>query len=218
MTTINTDILVAKVSAQVSAEDGVLTDIVQVVGASAYLFDMADAFRRCMTRIHTASAGLQAGGSTAAVAFSGWPNSGFSGITGLWQGWPFATISGGSGSPTSLISTASNTIRKVLCTMKVNNGVIPPASSISSLSAVLQFVYGSAYATSAGAVTTGGQSAYFNLVPLPKPSAGEIPVGWINVPNSFVTSAALSAPMMITDWREIQGLNFSAILGVVQQP
>jgi hypothetical protein len=60
--------------------------------------------------------------------------------------------------------------------------------------------------------------SYFDAVPLPMPSAGEIPVGWLNIPNSFATSAGINASHMITDYRAMQGLNLSAMLQGVPQP
>ncbi|HEY5866324.1 MAG TPA: hypothetical protein VI542_12395, partial [Candidatus Tectomicrobia bacterium] len=59
----------------------------------------------------------------------------------------------------------------------------------------------------------GGQGiSYFDYVPMPKPSANEIPVGWLNIPNSFSTSAGIANSHMITDFRVTQGINFSAMM------
>ncbi len=78
-------------------------------------------------------------------------------------------------------------------------------------------MYGRAVVTSAGGASN-ADASHFNTVPLPLPSAGEIPVGWLNIPNSFATSAGLAASMMKIDWRAVQGLDFSAIMPTVQQP
>lgn len=204
------------VSAQVSAPDNRPMNVMQTVGASAFLYDWADLIRRMFNYLNSPSATLISGGSAGAVALTG---DGLpSGLNGVYHGWPFSLSHTGtlSGSPTSLASTTSTTIRKVLVTIGMS--AFPFASSVKLASGTLQFVYGSVFATSAGAVLSGGASTYFNSVPLPKPSAGEIPVGWLNICNSFATSAGISNTMMITDWREVQGVDLSAIMGVVRQP
>lgn len=217
MVNVNTERLIAEVSAQVSSIDGI-QHTVYTPELSAFMGTFAEMMQKVVTRITTPSASIVSGGSTAAVTVnvantaSHWA----SGIGGVYQGWPFHVQSAGSASPTSLASTASNQIRKVLVTMAISD--LPVASSLAHTAATLQFVYGSAYTTSALAASLPGQSAYFNLVPLPKASGGEIPVGWLNIPNSYTTSDGITAGMMITDYREIQGFDMSAILGTVQQP
>ena len=181
--------LYALVSAQASSVDGKLYNLVQTVGTSAFLFTGAEMFQRMMNKITSPSATLISGGSAGAVAvtMTGLP----SGINGLFHNWPFSFSAAGalSAQPTSLISTASTNIRKVLVTLGMS--AFTPQSSFALAGGTVQFVYGSVFTTSAGAVTSGGQSAYFNSVPLPKPSAGEIPLGWINVFNSFAVSAEI---------------------------
>lgn len=207
------------VSAAVSAGDGIANKTLlpePMTSAMPTLMTWAEMLRRMHTRITSPSATLLSGGSAGAVAIrvDGLP----SGINGVFQGWPFSLSAAGhpSGSPTSLISTASTTIRKVLVTIGMS--ALPVASSLALAGGTVQFVYGSAYTTSAGAVGSGGQSAFFDLVPLPQASAGEVPVGWINVYNSFATSAGLANHQMITDYRATQGLDLSALLAGMPQP
>ena len=208
--------LIARVSATVSSIDGVTHDVLQQPGASAFLGTLAEAYQKLMSKIDSPSATLISGGSTAAVAINVNTTDGASGIYGHFQGWPFRISAGGhlSASPTSLISTASTTVRKVLVTLALSN--LPVASSIALGAGTVQFVYGSAYDTTASTVLSGGVSATFNKVPLPKASAGEIPIGWINVPNSHAVSAGIADHMLITDYRETQGFDFSAIMSIVQ--
>jgi len=209
----------AVVSGRVSAVDGVVHATGQIMGASAFLDTWLDLVRKVVNRITSPSATLTIGGSTGAVELTqGEALNGHSGVNGVYNGVPFHLSATGalSAGLLSNASTASTTIRKVLVTLALSQ--FPTGSTIASGGATLQFVYGSAYRVSAGIVSTGGASASFNLVPLPKPSAGEIPVGWLNIPNSFATSAAISAPMMIADYRELQGVNLSALMGTVVQP
>lgn len=173
--------------------------------------------RRSMTRIASPSATLVSGGSAGSVQVG----LGNSGITGLIQGWPF-TLSAAtatlSAAPVSSISTNSAQIRKVLVTIGMS-AFVCGMSSLALGGGTLQFVYGSAFATSAGAVTSGGpQASYFDLVPLPQASAHEVPVGWLNIPNSFATSAGISNTMMLSDYRVLQGMNFSAMMIGLMQP
>jgi hypothetical protein len=208
--------LIARVSATVSGLDGVTHDVMQQPGASAFLGTLAEAYQKLMSKIDSPSATLVSGGSVAAVALNMNATDGASGIYGHFQGWPFRISAAGhlSGSPTSLISTASTTVRKVLVTLALSN--LPVASSIALDAGTVQFVYGSAYDVTASSVLSGGVSATFNKVPLPKASAGEIPVGWLNVPNSHATSAGIADHMLITDYRETQGFDFSAIMAINQ--
>ena len=219
-------------SANVSAGDGIVYDYVGPQqpalqlspinwtgngSVSNPMVTMLEFMRRCMTHILTPSATIASGGSAGAVAitFGATP----SGYYGMFQGVPFQLSATGtlSAQPTSLISTASNQIRKVL--VCIGMSALPVASSLALGGGTVQFEYGSAMTTSAGAVTSGGQGiSYFDYVPLPFPSANEIPVGWLNVPNSFATSAGIINSCMFTDYRVTQGLNFSAMMLGVQQP
>ena len=118
--------------------------------------------------------------------------------------------------PATNVSTTSAYIRKVLVGLTFS--ALPVASSINGDSANMVFVIGSVFATSAGAVLSGGQSPYFNSVPLPLTSAGMVKLGWINIPNSFAASAGISTSMLINDWRETQGIHLSSIQGTIFQP
>jgi len=220
--------LYAVVSSLVSAGDGLGYDFTapqpQVLnqpqsldgraggGVSAPQIDLLEALRRCFTNITSVSVTLVSGGSAGAVAI-GFGTATPSGIAGMFQGVPFALSAAGtpSGSPTSLVSTASNEIRKVL--VCIGMSALPVASSMALAGGTIQFTYGPAVRTSANAATSGGQGvSYFDYVPMPKPSANEVPVGWLNIPNSFSTSAGLANSHMITDYRVTQGLNFSAMM------
>lgn len=219
----------AAVSAQVSAPDGLVVDTMTfhppTMAASNLMQTMAELWRRTFTHVLSPSATLISGGSAGAVALTV-TTAGPSGIWGLCQGQPFffsAAANAFSGQPLSAVSTASNQIRKVLVTLGISafGGSAPAASSLtlSSVGSVLQFVYGSAMLTSANAATSGGQGAsYFDAVPLPLPSANEVPVGWLNIPNSFAASAGLAASHMFSDYRVFQGYNLSNILGTRIQP
>ena len=212
---VRTEMLYGVVSAAVSAGDGIAYKTV-APQPSAPLMTMAEMIRRMVTHLTSPSATLVSGGSAGAVAITvtGLP----SGINGRLQGVPFSLSYTGtlSAQPTSQVSTASTTIRKVLVTITMS--ALPVASSFALGGGAVGFVYGSAYTTSAGVATSGGQSAYFDLVPLPLPSANEIPVGWLNIPNSFATSAGLANSHMICDLRAVQGVNMSALLAGIPQP
>jgi len=219
MPNVTTERLYALVSATVSAQDGIV-NAVMTSPQSAFLGTMGEFILKLMNRITTASTTLISGGSAGSVAVgtSGMGGaSGISGIAGVVHGWPwYLNGEARSGQPTSLISTASTTIRKVVVGLTFS--AFPIASSFDMTQSGVAFVYGSAFATSAGAVTSGGQSAYFNSVPLPKWSAGFVPVGILNVPNSFSVSANISTNMMITDYRATQGFDLSAFLQTPVQP
>lgn len=208
------------VSASVSAGDGIaykFTGPEPLTSATPALMTMAELIRRLATHITTPSTTIVSGGSAGSVALA-FGTATPSGIAGMFHGWPFVLSAAGtiSAQPTSLISTASTTIRKVLVTIGMS--ALPVQSSLALAGGTVQFVYGSAYTVSAGAVTAGGQSAYFDLVPLPVPSAGEIPVGWLNVYNSFATSAGIANTQMIVDYRTTQGVDLSALLTGTPQP
>jgi len=184
---------------------------------SAPMMTMVEFIRRQVTYCTSPSATLVSGGSAGSIAITLGANP--SGICGFIQGWPFALSALGTPSAalTSLASTASNQIRKVLVTIGMS--AMPPASSFALGGGTVQFVYGSAAMTSANGCTSGGQGiSYFDYLPLPQASANEIPMGWLNIPNSFATSAGIANSMMFTDWRVTQGVNLSAMMIGVQQP
>lgn len=220
------------VSAAVSAGDGVQYKTVQpqppglqasgLPGpVSAPTFLWAELLRRLITHVTSPSATLVSGGSAGAIAL-GWGAtlSGYSGILGLYQGAPFyfSGVSGAiSGQPTSGVSTASNQIRKVLVTMPMS--ALPVSTFAASGPANLTFTIGSAMTTSANAATSGGQTvSYFDNVPLPQASAGEVPLGWLNWPNSQAASASILTSWMQNDFRVLQGINLSALLAGMPQP
>ena len=211
---VRTELFYGLVSASVSSGDGVAYKTIGPQPSS--LMMMSELIRRMMTHLTVPSATLVSGGSAAAVGITvtGLP----SGIQGRIQGVPFSLSAAGilSAAPTSAVSTASTTIRKVLVTITMS--ALPVNSSLALGGGSVGFVYGSAYSTSAGVVTSGGQTSYFDLVPLPLPSANEVPVGWLNIPNSFATSAGLASSNMISDLRSVQGVNLSALLAGVPQP
>lgn len=214
---IRTEVLYGQVSAAVSGPDGIVYKT--LAPQAVPLFTMAEFLRRMNNRLLSPSATLASGGSAGSVQIT-IPTGSPSGILGTVQGWPFSVSGTGapSGAPTSLISTSSTTIRKVLVTL----GFSAFQSTMSSLAlggATVQFTYGSAYATSAGVVTSGGQTAsYFDYVPLPQASAHEVIVGWLNVPNSFATSAGINASHMFHNFQLTQGVNLSALLAGMPQP
>lgn len=187
-------------------------------GVSNPMITMLEFLRRCMTNITTPSTTIVSGGSAGSVALA-FGTATPSGIAGMFQGIPFVLSAAGtlSAQPTAAISTASNQIRKVLVTITMS--ALPVASSLALAGGAVGFEYGSAMTTSAGAVTSGGQGySYFDYVPLPMPSANEIPVGWLNVVNSFSVSAGIINSCMFTDYRVTQGLNMSAMLIGIPQP
>lgn len=214
---VRSEVVYGLVSAAVSGPDGI--PYKTLAPQALPLFTVTELLRRMNNRIHSPSATLASGGSAGAVQVT-IPTGSPSGILGTVQGWPFSVSATGapSGSPTSLISTSSTTIRKVLVTL----GFSAFQSTMSSLAlggVTVQFVYGSAVTTSAGAVTSGGQTAsYFDNVPLPQASAHEVAVGWLNIPNSFTTSAGLAASYMVTNFQATQGVNLSAIMAGMPQP
>lgn len=217
----------AMVSTVVSSLDGIPADVLSPqpppmptipvshtggAGVSNPMVVMAEMWRRTMTNITTPSTTLVSGGSAGAVAVA-FGTATPSGIAGMFQGIPFVLSAAGtlSAQPTSLISTASNQIRKVL--VAIGMSAVPVTSSLALGGGTVQFTYGPAVVTSAGAVTSGGQEySYFDYVALPMPSANEVPVGWLNVYNSFATSAGLANHQMRCDYRALQGYNLSAML------
>lgn len=229
MANVKGDMVFATVSAAVSAGDGVTYDVTvpqpppqppfptagQATGVGSVSnpqIDMLEVIRRCFTNITTPSTTLVSGGSAGSIALA-FGTATPSGIAGMFQGVPFVLSAAGtmSGSPTSLMSTASYEIRKVL--VCIGMSALPVASSLALAGGTVQFTYGPAYRTSALGCTSGAQSvSYFDYVPLPRPSANEIPVGWYAVVNSVATSAGLINSCMFTDFRVTQGLNFSAMM------
>lgn len=221
MPNILTDTLTAFVSGSVSAIDGRPYGV-QANVLSATLGTAAEMFMKIFNRVLTPSACLASGGSAGAVLIQAPTSVGLSATVAVWyHGAPYHLMSATAISgqpPSATVATTSAQIRKVLVGITVS--APPLASSPSSnAGAAMVFVVGSAFATSGGAVTSGGQSAYFNSVGLPKPSAGMIPFGWLNIPNSFAASAGIADHMMITDWRATQGMDLSAVMGnVIWQP
>jgi hypothetical protein len=229
MTDIRTETVIALVSSVVSAGDGRPYTLVQPqpaaldnppVGAGVSLpggMLWMEVLRRAFTHITSPSATLASGGSAGSILVG----FGTSGIAGKIQGWPFVlsgTAATLSAAPTSLVSTTSTTIRRVLVTIG-HSAFVSGMSSLAVTGGTLQFVYGSAMTTSAGAVTSGGPAAsYFDLAPLPFASAHEVPVGELRIPNSFATSAGISNTMMLSDYRILQGMNFSAMMQGMPQP
>ena len=216
----------AVVSALVSAGDGVGYDFTAPqppplnqpqaldgrsgAGVSNPQIDLLEALRRTFTKITSPSATLASGGSAGSIVV-GFGNSG---IQGIFMGVPFilsGTAATMSGSPTSAASTASNEVRKIL--VCIGMSALPVASSMGLAGGTVQFTYGPAVRTSANVVNSGGLTvSYWDYVPMPRPSANEIPVGWLNIPNSFSTSAGINASHMFTDYRVTQGINFSAMM------
>ena len=212
---VRTEMVFSLVSSPVSAGDGVQYDTVQAqppplltgaqaVGASGTglavsmpQMTMLEMIRRAFTNITTPSATIVGATSGAAVALTIGEQAGSGGLAGMMQGVPFYISGVGhlSGQLAGTISTTSAQIRKALVTIALSS--LPVQSSLASAAGtVLTFVYGSAFATSANTVISGTSNAvisYFDLVPLPMPSAGEIPVGCLNVPNNFPISTAVSA-------------------------
>lgn len=220
------------VSAAVSAGDGVQYRVLQpqppALGMSASpgpvsapTFGWDEMLRRLVTHLISPSATIVSGGSAGAVAIAFGANTfgGASGILGMFQGVPFVLSAAGtlSGNIPSGASTTSAQIRKVLVALGMS--ALPVASSLALGGGTVQFTVGSAWATSAGAVNSGSlKVSYFDSVPLPVASANEVPVGWLNIPNSYGASAGVSDTMMITDYRVTQGLNLSALLAGRPQP
>jgi hypothetical protein len=216
----------AAVSALISAGDGLGIDTITfqppLSAASNLMHSTAELWRRAFTHILSPSASVVSGTGVAAVAltFGATPL----GLFGMCQGQPFLISGTGllSGTVGSAASTASNQIRKVLVTFAFPafGGSGPATSSLASTAVTaLQFVYGSAMVTSANAANSGGQGAsYFDMVPLPLASANEVPVGWLNIPNSYGSGGGVAASYMFSDYRVFQGYNLSAIFATRVQP
>lgn len=223
MPVITSERLLALVSAQVSAENGQVTNVGAQVAVSAYLGTIAEFMLKMMNRINTPSITLVSGGSAGAVALA-FPTGGTAGsaIAGLYHGVPFEVSAAGTKSAEFLssFSTTSLTIRRVLVGLSMGD-ISAVTSSIASTVGTLVFIVGSAYTVSvANAASTGGVSAWFNQVPLPKASAGIVPVGAINVPNSATTvsTGGISNTCLTFNVREIYGFDMSAIIGQPVQP
>lgn len=227
MAQVKGDMIYATVSAAVSAGDGIIYDFTTqqpptmplaptgATGAGSVSnpqIDMLEMFRRSVTHITSPSNVLIAATSGCAVAL----DLGGSGVQGLFHGMPF-TLSGAanrlSAQLSGAMSTTSNQIRKIL--VCIGMSAIPASGTLANGGGTLQVTYGPAFTTSGGAALSGAWAStisYFDYVPLPRPSAGEIPVGWINVGNSTLISATIPVSTMITDYRAMQGLNMSAML------
>ena len=218
MAEIRTEQLYALVSVVTSGLDTRPLGTVQPA-ISAYLGTMYDMMFKLNNRITTQSAAITTSGGGASSVIVVQSPTALSGIAGIVHGWPFWLSFTGllSGAPTSLMSTTSTTIRKVLVGLLINIPADEATSTIAITSATMGFVYGSLFATSALACTSGGQSAFYNSVPLPLASAGMVPLGWLNVPNSAGSNFAFAGSMVIVNWRAIQGFDLSA-LGTRAQP
>jgi hypothetical protein len=216
----------AFVSNPVSAGDGVAfayqKEVPPGTAASNVMHSLAEMFRRCYTYVMSPSATLVSGNSAGAVALT-LGTTGPSGVWGMFQGQPFYISATGtlSAQPAAAISTTSYQMRKVLVALALSNfwGNSAPGTSSLAGTTTLQFTYGSAMLTSANAVNSGGnQVSFFDAVPMPLASAGEVPIGWINVPNSFAVSAGLSASMLYSDLRVLQGYDMTSLLQGRAQP
>jgi hypothetical protein len=183
-------------------------------GVSAPQYLWSEFARRMMTHIVSPSATLVVATSGYAIALT-IPNSG---LIGRLQGHPFLISAAGAYSVqlTTGVSTTSNQIRKVLVTLG-GFSAQPVQSQMALAGGTLAIIIGSAMATSASTVISGGD-AMFDRVPIPVPSAGEVPVGWLNVPNNFLISSTVSGTMVWGDYRAVQGLNLSALLAGIPQP
>lgn len=219
-----TERVYAMVSALVSAGDGIqnktllpqppMTTLLVASNTSPTWLEM---LRRLVTHITSPSAVISHGASAFAVHVVVPSVAPTSGITGMFQGVPFilGAATNLNGNLAGGASTTSNQIRKVLVT--VGMSALPVQSGLASAGGTVQFVYGSAFTTSASVVNSGGHS-YFDKVPLPLASAGEVPFGWLNVPNNFPISSTVSATMLWSDLRAVQGINLSAMMPNVTQP
>lgn len=206
-------------SASVSAVDGIAHKTTPAaINTSAFLGTFAEFMHRLLNRIDSPSTTLISGGSGGSVALALPSTIGASAIRGRLHGMPFAlTTVGISGQPGSAISTTSAQIRKVGVAIVLS--AFPPNSSFDATqNATVQFVIGSAFTTSAGAVVSGGQSAYFNSVPNPRFSADQIPVGMLWVPNSFAPSAGITNSLIQVDGRHWAGAQLSLFMAAITQP
>ena len=209
---VRTERLYALTSARVSALDGIPN---ATLGPNTAAFGMtfADLLHRLGNRITSPSALLSTGGSTAAVALRG--HSGGHGVpevTGFLHGMPFYLTAIGSLSATplaSMVSLMSTAIRRILVTLAFNSAL--PLSTLSPTGGTIQFTYGATFRTTGSSVLTGSDSAAFVSAELPKPSANEIALGWINLHNSFPASGAITTSNLYVDYRATQGWNLSAI-------
>lgn len=189
-------------------------------GVSNPMLTMLEVVRRCFTNITSPSTTVVSGTAAGAVAVTlGLTTP--SGITGMLQGQPFMISAAGTPSAalTASAATTSTTIRKVLVTLGLSAQPTGISGGFAIAGGVVQFVYGSAMNTSAMACTSGAQAASFwDYVPLPMPSAGEVPIGWICVPNSMTAAQATINSCMFTDYRVTQGVNLSAMMQGLMQP
>ena len=235
---VNNELLYANVSGTVSAGDGVLYEFTSPQppslpvppftftgggGVSCPAVDMLEFMRRCVTHITTPSTTIVSGTAAGAVAVT-LGTVGPSGITGLLQGFPFSISAAGTPSAALGASavTTSTQIRKVLVTIALSAFPLGTSNGTSGFAlggVTVQFNYGSAMTTGAMSCTSASQAySFWDYVPLPLPSAQEIPVGWICVPNSFTAAQATINSGMLTDYRVMQGLNMSAMLQGRTQP
>ena len=238
------EMIFANVSTAVSAGDGVQFDTLlpqplpiptgkrgivnsytgETSGAySAPMYDGLELIRRIFNRIDCPSAVVSVGGTSGNV-FVAFTQTATSGIHGKIQGQPFVMsgASGMSGAMPSGASTTSAQIRKVLVTLGGFPSTLPMApdgAGMAVTSGTLGFVVGSAFATPAGSCVSGTQAlSFFDLVPLPLASAGEVPLAWVNIVNSYGAASAVLASWIVNDLRAIQGINLSAMLAGRAQP
>lgn len=191
-----------------------------VGGVSNPMLTMVEVLRRSFTYITTPSTTLVSGTAAGAVAVT-LMTTGPSGIQGMLQGMPFVVSA--TGTPSAALgasaATTSTTIRKVLVTLGLSAQPTGISGGFALAGGTVQFVYGSAMNTSAMACTSASQAlSFWDYVPLPMPSAGEVPLGWICVPNSFTAAQATIGSGMFTDYRVTQGINFSAMMLGLTQP
>ena len=236
MGNVRSEQLYALVSAAVSSVDGIQAKGVQVK-TSAFLGTMAEMLMKMnnrvlspLTHIHnSAGTGISVIMSTVASATLGTVLGASAGTLVLFHGVPYwitgsAAVSGAMAA--SLVSTGASQIRKVLVCLAMPSSpasnfgdVLSYASGTAASNVYLNFVYGSAFGVSGqGSVSVGTDSA-FDAVPLPKASANQIPLGWVNIVCSQTSAVfAMSAASIRMDMRETQGINFNAFMSAIVQP
>jgi len=219
MVDIKSEHLLAFISSQVSALDGIQYKT-QLAAQSAFLGTFADDMFKNYSKIDSPSATLVSGATSDDVAL-GLPSTiGASAIHGKVQGHPFTIATVGlSGTLTSAANTTSNTVRKVLCVVSFED--LPPVSSL-AVPTGLEFVYGSEMETAiADAASTGGvtgESGIYNAVPVPKAGPKQVAVGILHIPNSYVSADGITLTMMHPDYRQMQGYDFDIIFDDLVQP
>jgi hypothetical protein len=227
--------LYAYTSAAVSSIDGIAYKTTKLE-LSAYLGTMAEMLMKMNNRVLTPSNNLHLSntpGISVILSVMASANAGqFGASMGslvLFHGVPYFIVQSAaiSGALTmSLVSTGASQIRKVLVCLAMpssvasNTGaVLSYASGTNASNVYLNFVYGSAFGVSgANSVSVGTDSA-FDAVPLPKASANQIPIGWLNIVTGQTSAAGvLSAASVRMDMRETQGINFNLFMSAIAQP